>query len=297
MNETLPAQFPVSKRALYGNLAILAGLFVLRFGVLIIPTFFTGSGTPAPFVLLYRVGTYILTAWLIWRERARLRVFWIDVVAMAMFVVQRILFLIGLGLWAGMLIKRQPLPKPPRHIVRSMLLGVTAALVFSVLVQYSGLNWPDPRSAVPAGSTYLVGYAIMQLSNAALMEEPLFRGFLWGYLRLAGWRNLWIWLFQAALFTLGHIYYLNFESPGNYLIRLLLPSLLLGLIAWKSGSIAASMAAHMYLNASSDMLMHATSLADAYRLSLGLAGVLVAMVVLLTLVSRWRGEQRGWEYI
>jgi hypothetical protein len=43
-------------------------------------------------------------------------------------------------------------------------------------------------------------YAVLsQMTNAAVFEEPLFRSFLWGHLQIAGWKNGWIWLFQAGL--------------------------------------------------------------------------------------------------
>jgi hypothetical protein len=41
-----------------------------------------------------------------------------------------------------------------------------------------------------------------------------------GLLRLAKWKNVWIWLFQAGLFTLGHVYYLRVEPFGSWFIRI-----------------------------------------------------------------------------
>ena len=83
----------------------------------------------------------------------------------------------------------------------------------------------------------------IHLGYAAATEEPLFRGFLWGHLRLAGWREGWIWLFQALLFMLGHIYYLP-QLPVSFWVIVPLGGLIQGLLVWKSRTIVASMAAH-----------------------------------------------------
>jgi membrane protease YdiL (CAAX protease family) len=117
---------------------------------------------------------------------------------------------------------------------------------------------------------------------AAVMEEPLFRGFLWGYLRIAKLNNFWIWIFQALFFTAGHVYYLPSEPLGTWFIRMILPALLLGLIAWGAKSIFASMVTHGTFNAVSDMLAHSGSLQDGLMISwqaviilLGILGVLI----------------------
>jgi membrane protease YdiL (CAAX protease family) len=88
-----------------------------------------------------------------------------------------------------------------------------------------------------------------QLGYAAVAEEPLFRGFLWGYLRKAGWKDVWIWLFQTGLFMLAHIYYIN-QLPISFWIIVPVSTLVLGALAWRSKTISASMGAHTMMNAS-----------------------------------------------
>ena len=89
---------------------------------------------------------------------------------------------------------------------------------------------------------------LYHLGFAPLNEEPLFRGFLWGTLRQLKWKEIWIWLFQAVLFTLAHIY---FASQYPLLFWLYIPgaALLLGLLAWRSRSIAGGILAHAMINA------------------------------------------------
>ncbi|CAG0930278.1 hypothetical protein TFLX_01635 [Thermoflexales bacterium] len=89
---------------------------------------------------------------------------------------------------------------------------------------------------------------IYQLGYAAVSEEPLFRGFLWGYLRKLKCPEKWIWLFQTGLFMLGHIYYVT-NAPVSFWIIVPVGGLVTGWLAWRSRSIATSMAAHGALNA------------------------------------------------
>ncbi len=56
---------------------------------------------------------------------------------------------------------------------------------------------------------YSLFVAINQLGHAPIQEEILFRGLLWGYLLRLGWDDKRIWLFQAFLFLLAHLYYLQ----------------------------------------------------------------------------------------
>jgi membrane protease YdiL (CAAX protease family) len=94
--------------------------------------------------------------------------------------------------------------------------------------------------------TVLLEGFLYQLGYAAVTEEPLFRGFLWGYLRNLGWREVWIWLFQAGLFWLSHFYYFSRMPISFWLVPI--GALILGALAWRSRSIATSMAAHAAMN-------------------------------------------------
>jgi membrane protease YdiL (CAAX protease family) len=101
----------------------------------------------------------------------------------------------------------------------------------------------------------IVTLPILQIANAAVFEEPFFRGFLWGGLRRAGWKNAWILLFQTALFMLGHLYYYG-TAPLSFWIIVPLGGLIFGLLAWRSRSIGTSMAAHGFLNAVGQMIAY-----------------------------------------
>jgi len=55
-------------------------------------------------------------------------------------------------------------------------------------------------------------------------------------------------LFQAGLFIFGHLYYFN-TYPISFWVVVPTGALVLGLVAWRSRSIATSMATHAAMNA------------------------------------------------
>ncbi len=94
----------------------------------------------------------------------------------------------------------------------------------------------------PIGAMFLY-----HLGASAVMEEPLFRGFLWGILRKAGWKDFWTWVFQAVLFDFSHIYYWKVFPIS--ILSVFLAGLFFGLLAWRSKSISTSIVAHSIINA------------------------------------------------
>lgn len=93
----------------------------------------------------------------------------------------------------------------------------------------------------------LILLPVQQFTYAALSEEPVFRGFLWGALRQAGLRDRWIFAVQAVLFWLAHIYYIN-TYPLSFWLIVPMGAVVMGLLAWRSRSIAPSMIAHGLMN-------------------------------------------------
>ncbi len=87
---------------------------------------------------------------------------------------------------------------------------------------------------------------LIQLTNAAVYEEPLFRGILWGAMKKMDFEDKWIWIIQAVLFCAGHIYYLNL--PIVIWLRTFFAGLVIGAVVWKSRSMMAGMTVHATLN-------------------------------------------------
>ncbi len=259
------------------TLLVLIVLLLLRIPFVIAITYFTPVEDQSGGAV-YEVGTYLLTAILIWWERRQLADFHMDTVALIFILVFRPLQTLILNYWKV----DSPLAFP--NPAALMLWAIAFGLV--TLLWYSGFKLTRIRNtdAVWLGIGLLAGLLVSIGQNtgpfqsavthshlpstqflsvlastgviffyhmgfAAINEEPLFRGFLWGYLRQRKWKEIWIWFFQAALFTLAHVYFAR-QYPLLFWVYIPLAALLLGYLAWRSRSIAGSMLAHAMINAS-----------------------------------------------
>lgn len=274
--------FPISHERI--TWLLIAGLLILRFPILIWAAHHREIVSWA--IPLAEIGTYGFVALLVWWERQRLAESHIDGIALGLLFVKPlevlfyldgfdthqvwpyILYLpISLTLAIGLFFHRPTsLRVFSRHwawvymgILVGAVMGIGIGYVFAhYQVQNFHLEWRKSVTDILADSTVLreyLGFLLVrpaqQLFYAGGMEEPLFRGFLWGALRRAGLKDARICLLQACLFCLGHIYYL---TTGLYwsLGFAFFAALILGVLAWRSHSIATSMLAHGFTNAWSD---------------------------------------------
>jgi membrane protease YdiL (CAAX protease family) len=257
---------------------LLAGLLFLRFPLLAGVELFRQG--PLPWVdPVYQVGTYILTAGFIWWARDRLHLYHVDKLAIVMVLLFKPLQTILLALQGSYHYSALAFPHWPSLLIWavagslflslrpcwSSLPGLTArsvgwlavgggagiamAIVLGYPMSFQVTPSPDSRNRGMLGAVLSCGPLVAyQVGYAAVTEEPLFRGFLWGQLRMLGWKDVWIWLLQAGLFSLAHIYYLHGYPVSLWLI-VPADALVLGALAWRSRTIAASMAAHGFMNA------------------------------------------------
>jgi membrane protease YdiL (CAAX protease family) len=268
-----PAQPPVHQRAAW---LVLFLLLVLRIPYTIAIIYLLPIENQSG-AAIYEAGTYLLTCFLIWWERERLAEFHIDLFALFLILLARpaqtfILAYwgvdspmafprpLGLGLWVvslglGAALWRGGF-KPARAGSRSLLwlavgllLGIGLSIAENFPAFLATLSAPHP----PQTGTPLLSSAALNilyhLGFAPINEEPLFRGFLWGYLRQLKWRENLIWLFQAVLFTSAHVYFAA-QFPLMFWVLIPLAGLLFGLLAWRSRSIAPAIFAHAMVNGS-----------------------------------------------
>lgn len=254
---------------------LLAGLLFLRLPFLAGIAIFSRPDWLDP---IFQIGTYLLTACLIWWERERLADFHIDTLAIAIIILFKpiqTLFLALMGAQHLALAFPQPLSLTLWVIAIVLLVTLRRSHTQFPKIQRASLRWFAIGTMVGIATALLMGYPmslqidkselpmrlelwpilvmvvpnfVYQLGYAAVTEEPLFRGFLWGYLRKLKWPERWIWLFQAGLFMLGHIYYVT-NAPISFWIIVPTGGLVMGWLAWRSRSIATSMAAHGAMNA------------------------------------------------
>jgi membrane protease YdiL (CAAX protease family) len=215
---------------------------------------------------LYPISTYLVTALLIWRERYRLSEYRIGRLALILFIAGipyyalvglfkivplspfPTLFLVPISIWLAVkLIKDKQVEwVNPAGLVRWLLSGMGLGIAFGSLTGLL-ISLQSEHLLNTSAILNIILQPTLQMSNAAIAEEPLFRGFLWIYLYQHGWQNRWIWLFQAFLFCIGHIYYIparDFYSLGTSFIG----GLVFGWVAWKARDIAPSMFAHGFFN-------------------------------------------------
>jgi len=276
-----PADMPGSSREprgrawLHPGLILLAGLLILRFPVEVIAYYFHSAWARGADTGL----TPVLTVLLILVERRRLQEFHIDGWALLLYIaaplagwvmyrngffnvneVLQVAPIAAICLAIGLLLTRTRLPRFEWQTLAWMgaavVLGLAAAAVMGV---GEGISHQIPGLVQEPASDYWRRLApgifqqfLYQTAGAASLEEPLFRGFLWGYLKQARWRDSWIWLLQAGLFMLGHFYYFG-RLWFSFWFIVPVAALFLGWLAWRSRSIAPGMLAHGIINTFSIM--------------------------------------------
>ena len=228
---------------------LLAGLLFLRFPWLILGGFLVPGDDVV--IVVYELGTCLLTCLLIFLERERLEEYHIDGLALVLLLAAPIAVLVG-RMAGGYALPGQEIKAVFVVILlvallirRPVLAGAALTIVSAFVLSFQTSQAVD-LSALPSAGKLLYG-SLYQLDYAAAAEEPLFRGFLWGRLRKCGWKDHWIWLFQALLFAVGHAYYVGSSKVSAFLV-VPLGALALGLVAWKTRSIGASMIAHGITN-------------------------------------------------
>lgn len=265
---TIPAKDRISN---YIFLLLLSGLIFLRFPFIISVAYHKIRILVSVAHNIYYNGTYLITAALIILKRDSLSDYNIDLFSLFILIiapVSQILsghlltksaitgtiqpssfkIVISVLLLLTLLLARPKLQK--KGIKETLLwlsIAVIAGLCVGVLLGIVSSIQGGERNPNHPSIYYVLGSFFIQLSNAAVTEEPFFRGFLWGFLKKANWRDSWICVFQVVLFMLAHIYYLG---KYNYSFFIIVPvsALTLGLVAWRSKSIGTSMIAHALIN-------------------------------------------------
>lgn len=240
------------------SILLIVVLLVLRF-----PLLFISASSPAntPFLLaVYLCGTYLCTGLFICINRMHLKQFGMTLAALLLFILApftalaansadptawiRIAFALGFGLFLCLKRDMSLLVLSPKKVAVNALFTIVLCVVvplgFWAIQGFKKVN-QDPLTA-----KWLVGMLGFQLSFAAVSEEPLFRGFLPGYMRRRGMNEWAICLSVALLFWFGHVYYIN--TGINFWIVHPIGALLIGIVAMKTKSISYAMLFHTCLN-------------------------------------------------
>ena len=251
--------------------AVLILLLLLRIPYTIAIIYFLPieNQTGAP---VYEISTYSLIAFLIWWERERLLDFHIDSLALFFIIFIRPIQTLILNYWKV----DSPLAFP--HLPGLLLWGISLGLALALgksgfkpaRLSHQSLSWliaglfvgagvsvlenlsaflPGLRNST--GSSSLLGSSslvlLYHLGFAPINEEPLFRGFLWGYLRQSHWKEIPILFLQTLLFTVAHVYFAN-QYPLTFWVLIPIAALLFGILTLRARSIAPAILAHGLVN-------------------------------------------------
>lgn len=254
---------------------LVTGLFLLRGPFLGGARYLVGMDTPDWVLPAFEIGTYLLTAILIWVERESLSDYHVDGLALVIFVLGKpleLLFVryqipfrwparsewywlylpIVIGLLIGFVVARPRLVNVKQVPWRWMVVGAVAGIALGA---FFGLLIRIRSHGLAQRLTFLLVtlLPVQQMMHAGISEEPFFRGFLWGALRRTGLKDGWILLLQGVLFWLSHLYYVD-QAPLSFWLIVPLAGLVFGLLAWRSRSIASSMIAHGFANGVGQMV-------------------------------------------
>ena len=127
-----------------------------------------------------------------------------------------------------------------------LISGLGLALAIALLGTIASGSRFSLYTGPPLTTAGLIFAFLYAMGHSAIIEEPAFRGFLWGYLEQHRWKGVGIWLFQGALFWLSHFRY--FDRPLMFWVALPAGGLIFGWLSWRSRSVAACLVAHAAYN-------------------------------------------------
>lgn len=221
-------------------------------------------------LVIYLCATYLFTCIFICCNRSRLDRYHISAGALFLALLSPLMalfsgnddFTVWLRLCAGIIcggvlvIKRNELKlckiTKKEAVIRTVLIIILSAAVPLIIHVVTGFPRHQGNESVTV--SMVIELWFFQLSYAAVSEEPLFRGFIMGFLKDKGMNGLAVCITQALIFWMGHIYYV--ETGINFWIIHPLLAFLLGVVVWKMKSISYSMILHSSVNAFGDILRY-----------------------------------------
>ncbi len=127
----------------------------------------------------------------------------------------------------------------------AVLSGILFAIVKITVFKNTHMGSISEQSLFAYVSNFAMN-VLAEMGATVIIEEAVFRGFLWGTLKNYKWQENKILFFQAFMFWSSHLDYWN---SLNMLVLLPIMSLLLGFLAKKSKSILPSIIVHAMYNA------------------------------------------------
>jgi membrane protease YdiL (CAAX protease family) len=258
MSEILVSKFEPENNINRISLFCIIMLFTLRIPMLGFSSFMFNGNAVSYINNIFMIGTYSFTALFIWLERNKLKDYHMDTIPILIFTLGPLWFLytnilirvpmiiVGIILLTALIKANYKFHEITLKSFVWILIGIIVGAITALISSYF-LSKQVANTGMKASFSIFITLFITQLTNAAVFEEPFFRGCLWGFLKKMKYKEIVIYIIQAGLFWLGHIYYIN-KAPYSFWIVVPLGGLVLGLLAWRSRSIGTSMVAHGIMN-------------------------------------------------
>jgi membrane protease YdiL (CAAX protease family) len=131
--------------------------------------------------------------------------------------------------------------------------GLLASVALSVPAAYLMLRFPSEFQLTTSALSFfsslgrVLGVFLYELSSAAVPEEFIFRGLLWGYLVRRNGKVGQAWVIQGLAFWLFHLEQMK-AAPFVFWIIIPLCTALYSVLAWRSKGLTASILAHGVLD-------------------------------------------------
>lgn len=247
--------------------AILIFLLLVRVLDYDVALWIFGTNTPEWFLYWYNSIAYILIATIIWLNRHRLATLNIDRPFMAALILGGALYAVRttpnnvgvlVGITAGLIfgayinnqfVFKNPVPFPRGTgllILLSILLALAPVLRFGLTLRPFLNSQTFIATFMGSMQSFLVPIVI---------EEVIFRGALWAYLRSLGLSERATLFVQALLFWIAHHRYLLLDKQYFFWVAVPCIAILLGLLAWRSKSLTPSTIGHFLFNFVSQFIL------------------------------------------
>jgi len=218
---------------------------------------------------IYVALAYLFFAVLITIESKALEEFHVDRFTLAIFVLASLIrhrtglpgedFLIALIRLSGIIVVFTLIvkkPNVPRTSIGWVLIGIAVSTVTIILIILFEIVFRDSWEVMPLYRNNMFstvsGEIIVEWSFGALVEEILFRGFLWGYLKRKGWTENKVFWVQGILFWFFHIS--RIFTPFTFFIVIPLLTMIYSKLTLHSKQLYPAIVSHIIVNVVSTML-------------------------------------------
>lgn len=207
---------------------------------------------------------YFIVALLVWLERGQLEDVHLDSLTLLTFMLSSVfrvmlrivdrsyfVFLVitviaGLIILIVLIRYRSKTPKTNfRWAMIGIFWGSILIIPITIIEAFQYTNATHSPYSYPT-FVLILGVALYQIAYITLIEEMLFRGFLWGYLRRAGYDESSVFWAQGVLFWFFH--FVRIGTIYSFLLAIPLITFVLSKLTQRSRQIFPSLLAHTIIN-------------------------------------------------